>query len=156
MVFEEIIGKLEAEEATFKIHEHEPVLTMRDVLEKLPFPKDKLLKTLVFKVKGLGWIFAVLRGQDMVDYGAKSSYWCLEVGHNNSVGGGNRKGIGFASWWDLFGSLSDNISVVFDESLLDMDVVYCGAGRNDRTLEIKVSDLSRICNAKFVRITKHL
>jgi prolyl-tRNA editing enzyme YbaK/EbsC (Cys-tRNA(Pro) deacylase) len=33
--------------------------------------------------------------------------------------------------------------VLFDEAALQMATVYCGAGRNDRTLEIGLPDLIR-------------
>lgn len=156
MILEKIIKKLKAEGVRFRIHEHEPVLTMQDVLDKLPFSKDRLLKTLVFKVKGSGWIFAVVRAKDMVDYRALSQ-----------ILGVPRSDIKFPTTDDIKTQLGlqvggicpvpvrDDILVVFDKHILGMDTVYCGAGQNDCTLEIKADDIVRVCNARIGCISKH-
>jgi prolyl-tRNA editing enzyme YbaK/EbsC (Cys-tRNA(Pro) deacylase) len=37
--------------------------------------------------------------------------------------------------------------VIADPTLLGMETVYCGGARNDRTLEIQLSDLLRVSGA---------
>lgn len=149
MVYEMITKILKEKGVTFTIHEHKSVMTMQDVEGKLPFPKEKLLKTLVFKIRNSFWILVVVRGRDKVNY--------RELARAFGV---NRSALLRPSAEEIKSELSfqiggicpipvnDNIKVVFDDSILDMDVVYCGVGRNDRSLEIRFQDLLQISNAQ--------
>ena len=47
-------------------------------------------------------------------------------------------------------------TVLFDRQTLDLDVVYCGAGRPDLTLEIKRADLVRVAGGAIADLTKTL
>lgn len=148
MIYDEIIRILREKGVTFKIHEHEPVMTMQDVKEKLPFPIEKLLKTLVFKIRNSFWILAVVRGQDKVNYRklAKAFGVKRDVLVRPSVDE-MRLELDFQIGGICPIPINDSIKAVFDKSMLDMNVVYCGVGRNDRSLEIRLQDLLQVSNA---------
>lgn len=44
--------------------------------------------------------------------------------------------------------------VVFDEAVIQLDVAWCGSGRRDQTLEIRVHDLLDLTGARVVRLVK--
>ncbi len=150
MIYDSLIKILTESGFYFKIHSHEPVLTMQDVEQKLPFPVDKLLKTLVFRIKNSFWVYVIVKGQDRVDYKKLAT-----------VFGVNRNMVIRPSPDEVEGELGlqiggicpipvgENISVVFDNNTIENtdDTVYCGIGRNDKTLEMKIQDLLTVSNA---------
>jgi Cys-tRNA(Pro)/Cys-tRNA(Cys) deacylase len=128
---------------------------MKDVEEKLPFPKNKLLKTLVFRIKGCFWVFAVVRGKDKVDYKKLSK--ALDVSRSDIVRPPAQE-VETELSLEIGGicpiPINDNIKVVFDESVKNLEVVFCGVGRNDKSLEIAVGDLIRVSKAKIESIVQ--
>lgn len=66
--FEAITALLTARLVAYRIHEHVPSYTVADAEERLPFPLERLLKTVAFKVKTGGYILAAARGPDRIDY----------------------------------------------------------------------------------------
>jgi Cys-tRNA(Pro)/Cys-tRNA(Cys) deacylase len=44
--------------------------------------------------------------------------------------------------------------VVCDQNLLALDSIFCGSGRNTRTIEIQMRDLLALTNATVFPITK--
>lgn len=44
--------------------------------------------------------------------------------------------------------------VVFDEAVTRLDVAWCGSGRSDRTLEIRVRDLLDLTGGRVVRLVE--
>lgn len=148
MVYDDIVRILREKGLAFVIHEHGQVLTMQDVETKLPFPKDKLLKTLVFRIRDSFWILAVVKGKDKVDYRKLAK----AVGVNRrdlmrpSAEEVKTK-LGFQIGGICPIPTNDQIQTIFDESVMDMDIVYCGVGRNDRSLEMRLHDLLRVSNA---------
>ncbi len=155
MAYDKIIRLLNDSGIKFVIHEHEVIRTITDIEEKLPFPKEHLLKTVVFQLKDSFWILAAIKGQDRVDYRKLAS--AFEVKRNNlkcpspeeveSTLGFETGGVGPFP-------ISDRIKVVFDSSLLDLDNVYCGVGRNDRTLEITLNDLLQVSKARVLPLVQ--
>src|SRR5579859_7328911 len=67
-VYAQILAFLQAQEVPFTIHEHDESRTFNDAKEALPFPLERLLKTVAFRLKTGGWILVALRGQDRIDY----------------------------------------------------------------------------------------
>jgi len=65
----------------FTIHEHVVARTVADALERLPFSPEAYLKTVAFRLKAGGWVLAVLRGADRVDYRALAA--ALGVGRRD-------------------------------------------------------------------------
>jgi Cys-tRNA(Pro)/Cys-tRNA(Cys) deacylase len=153
--FDTIITRLKEENISFTIHEHEATRTVNDAEENLPFPKESLLKTVVFKLKNAGWILAALKGQDSVDYrklatacGAKRSDLI------RPPAGEVETALGYEIGGVCPIPVSTGIAVVFDSEVITMDTVYCGSGRNDRTLEIKLRDLLRISGGQILPLAR--
>jgi len=155
--YDRIIRILKENQLPFIIHKHKQVLTMQDVENNLQFSTDKLLKTLVFIIPDSFWILAVVRGQDRVDYRKLAG-----------VFGRNRRYLKRPTAEEVeeklgfqIGGISpiptdSQIQVVFDKSIMDMDIVYCGVGRNDRSLEIRLHHLLRVSHATFHSIAETL
>lgn len=155
MVYNEIIRVLREKGVSFTVHEHGPVMTMQDVEEKLPFPKEKLLKTLVFKIRNSFWILAVIKGQDKVDYRKLASAFGV---NRESLVRPSAEEVQSQLGFQIGGicpiPMNDSIKAVINNDILDMDVVYCGIGRNDRSLEIKLQDLLYVSNARVYSIAQ--
>jgi Cys-tRNA(Pro)/Cys-tRNA(Cys) deacylase len=143
--YDTIIARLKEEGISFTIHQHAATRTVNDAEENLPFPKESFLKTVVFKLKNAGWILAALKGQDSVDY-RKLATACGTK--RSDIIRPSAEEVETALGYEIGGvcpiPLSNSIAVVFDSEVVTMDTVYCGSGRNDRTLEIKLRDLLRI------------
>jgi len=155
--FEAIIALLESKEIDHKVHEHEAVLTLQDILEKLPFPDHLLLKTLVFQLDDGRWVFAAIRGRDRVDYKKLSTV--LDV-RRQDIRGASKETVVDELGFDIGGVCpiaSDlNPIVLFDQKTTGMEKVCCGSGRNDRTIEMSYVDLMKISNGQPSDITKDI
>ena len=46
------------------------------------------------------------------------------------------------------------VRVVFDQATLDLDTVYCGAGRPDQTLEIRLPDLLKVVQPQVAPVAQ--
>ncbi|VAW33730.1 hypothetical protein MNBD_CHLOROFLEXI01-1533 [hydrothermal vent metagenome] len=66
--YEKILRLLKNYNVVYMLHEHEPVRTVADVEDKLPFLLDKMLKTVAFRLKDGRTVLAGLRGHDRIDY----------------------------------------------------------------------------------------
>jgi Cys-tRNA(Pro)/Cys-tRNA(Cys) deacylase len=145
---ERIMEHLTLRGVPFTVHEHVVARTVADALERLPFSPDAYLKTVAFRLKAGGWVLAALRGADRVDYRGLAA----------AVGVGRR---------DLHQMTADEVAAdlgyplggvgpvptnaqtltVFDEvAVQELDTVFCGAGRPDRTLEVSIADLIAACD----------
>ncbi len=68
MAYEEILNFLREKDVPFKIHEHEPVVTISEAEVKAPGLIDGLLKTVAFRIKDSFWVLAAVRCRDRIDY----------------------------------------------------------------------------------------
>jgi len=156
MTYDKIIGLLSKKGIHFKIHEHEVIRTITDVDEKLPFPKEKLLKTVVFKMKNSFWILAAVKGEDRVDYRKLASFFGVK---RNDLACPSPEEVESSLGFEIGGvgpiPLNNSTKAVFDSSLLGLDIVYCGSGRNDRTLEVKLDDLLQASKAIVVPFVRN-
>lgn len=154
MSYEKAIRLLQEAGIKFHVHAHNPVLTIQDVEESLPFSKEKLLKTLVFRTRDGNWILVVLRGQDKLDYSKLAK--ALNVKRKELVMPLPEE-IEVEMGYEVGGICpippNENSKVVFDIKIEKMGVVYCGIGRSDRSLEIQVQDLILISNASLHSIS---
>jgi Cys-tRNA(Pro)/Cys-tRNA(Cys) deacylase len=139
-----IVRRLQDGGVPFTIHAHEVARTVADAEARLPFPKEQFLKTVVFRLKAGGWILVALQGQDQVDYRRLAA--ALGVRRGDLIRPPPQE-VETALGYQIGGvspiPLTADIRVLFDEAALQMATVYCGAGRNDRTLEIGLTGLIR-------------
>lgn len=152
------IRRLTEHGVSFRIHEHVVSRTVADAEALLPFPLDCLLKTVVFRVKGGPWILAVCRGQDRVDY-RKLALACgvKRADLVRPAPGEVEAALGFA-----IGGVSPippddtTRSIVDATAATTLDTVFCGIGRNDRTLEIAIADLIAVAGAQVLPIVQEV
>ncbi|MGI9271457.1 MAG: YbaK/EbsC family protein [Woeseiaceae bacterium] len=146
---------LDADGCRVTVHEHEPVVTVAEAVERVPELTETLLKTIVFRKKDGLWILAGLLHTDRVDY--KKLATAVNV---------NRRDLRPVAAEILQAKLgfevggvgpfpaADNTEVVIDDAALGMSSVVCGSGRNTRSIEIGVSDLVRVTSAIVAPISK--
>lgn len=149
VMFDVILTRLHGCEALFTIHQHAPSITIQDADETLWFPVEQLVKAIAFRIKGRGWALVGLCGYNQVDY--KKLATALAVGRDKlmrltpeevEVELGYQLG-GVAPF-----APNEQTTVLLDAGVLSWPTIYCGVGRNDRTLEIAPHDLARIAGAK--------
>ena len=145
---ERIVEHLTRRGVPFAIHEHVVARTVADALERLPFSPDAYLKTVAFRLKAGGWVLAALRGADRVDYRGLAA--ALGVGRRD-LHQMTPDEVADDLGYPLGGvgpvPTNPQTRTVFDAlAVQELDTVYCGAGRPDRTLEARISDLIAACD----------
>ena len=130
----------------FKIYKHSDIPTVKDAKEKVDFDIDKCYKTIAFKYDEK-FIFVSLRAEDSIDY----TKLCTKLNIKRK----NLKKADSKELEELFGyesggiapiSVSNRIAVIFDNKIQNENMVYCGSGRKDMTIEINGNDLIRLSN----------
>jgi Cys-tRNA(Pro)/Cys-tRNA(Cys) deacylase len=149
--YEALVSFLTERGVPFTIHEHAPSYTVADAEKKLLFPLERLLKTVAFRIKAGGYILAAVRGPDRIDYrklatavGTKrtdvvrltpeevTAAFGVEVGSVGPI------------------PLQEGTQVFFDTQVPTHETVFCGIGRADRTLEIRLADLVQITHGQVL------
>jgi len=142
LVFEKILELLNDYGADYIVHTHEPVRTIQDAHEKVPHLTRDLLKTVVFRVKNGSWILAAVGGSSRIHYKKLAEAFGLKRTELRSVSPEQvQRELGFEIGSVGPFSVNENVKVVFDESLADLDKVFCGSGKKGATIEIDVQDL---------------
>jgi len=125
----------------FVLHEHAPVATVAEILVALPFPAEEHVKTLAFTADGRT-VLAALRGSDRLRFG--------QLARTLGVARDRISPLPPERVRDELGlepggvcPLVDraDVTVVVDGRVLDLPRAFCGAGRNDGTLELAPGDL---------------
>jgi Cys-tRNA(Pro)/Cys-tRNA(Cys) deacylase len=155
-VTEQIAERLTSRGVAFTIHEHVVARTVADALERLPFSPDAYLKTVAFRLKAGGWVLAALRGADRVDYRGLAA--ALGVGRrelHQLTPGEVAAALGYPIGGVGPVPTNDQTRTIFDtQAVAALDAVYCGAGRSDRTLEVRLADLIGACDGLVAPITQ--
>ena len=138
---------LEAAGVRFAVHEHVPVATVAEILDALPFPAEEHVKTLAVEAEGR-IALAALRGSDRVHFGKLAR--ALGVARDRLAPLPPER---VRAELDLEPGgvclLVDRIDVVrvVDARVLDLERVFTGSGRADRTLELSAGDLAAAAGA---------
>ncbi len=155
-LYDQITATLADSGVAYRIHEHAPSITIQDADTYLDFPVDQLLKTIAFRVKNHGWVLAALCGYAQVDYKRLAA-----------AVGVNRDKLMRLSPAEVQGELGYELGgvapfapnaqteVLIDSSALGWQVVFCGTGRNDRTLEIDPRLLVQVAGAQIAGLAKY-
>lgn len=94
--------------------------------------------TLAFRCAGGQYVLAALRGGDRLDYGRLATGLGVRRSDLTSA---DLAEMGFLPGGVGPVAPQPGPRAVLDAAVLDLPVVYCGAGRPDRTLEIAPADL---------------
>jgi Cys-tRNA(Pro)/Cys-tRNA(Cys) deacylase len=133
----------------FVLHEHEPVATVAEILDALPFPAEQHVKTLAFAADGQ-LVLAALRGSDRLQFGRLAR--AVGVARDRitplppeRVEAELRLQPGGVC------PISDAAAtVVVDDRVVSLPRAFCGSGRNDATLELAPADLVRASGGRVL------
>ena len=155
MIYEHILDLLAQENVRHQIHEHTPSVTFQDAADYLDFPLDRLLKTIAFRVKNGIWVLAAVLGADRVDYKKLAAH--LRISREKLVRLTPEQVVSELGY--QVGAVAPfptnaHTKVVFDSGTLTLGNVFCGTGRNDRTLEIAITDLVRLSGGSTAPIVQ--
>jgi len=149
--FEAIINILTARDVAYTVHEHVPSYTFADAEERLPFPAERLLKTVAFRIKNGAYLLAAVPGPDRIDYrklAAASGAKRADIVRLAPEEVKDAFGIEAGSLSPI--ALQAEPKVFFDTQVPNEETVFCGIGRADRTLEIRLSDLVQITGGQVL------
>lgn len=150
-VYEALVKLLTERGIPFTIHEHAPSQTVADAEARLPFPLERLLKAIAFRIKAGGYILAAVRGPDRIDYrklAAASGTRRADVVRLTPEEIAAAFGVEAGSVSPI--PLQAGVKVFFDTRVPMQETVFCGIGRADRTLEIHLADLVQITQGQVV------
>ena len=154
-VYDQIVDLLQSSAVPYEMHAHEPVRTVAEVEEKLPFLLDKMLKTVAFRVKDGRYLLAGLRGHDRIDYRQLAKFCGV---NRRAVASMSPEAVEAELGFEVGGvgpfALQPEVIVLLDEHLAGMGTVYCGSGRNTATLAIDIADLRRVCGGEMVSLAR--
>jgi Cys-tRNA(Pro)/Cys-tRNA(Cys) deacylase len=152
---EAIVRQLNERAAQYVIHEHVDSRTFADAVDKLPFPPERMLKTIVFRLKSGGWVLAACRGQDGLDYKKMAAAFGAKRDEIVRPSPDELKaGLGIEAGAVSPVALREDVQVVFDTRVNREQTLFTGAGQPDRTLEITLDELVRVTGGRILDIAK--
>ena len=136
----------------FRVHEHEPVATVAEIVEALPFPAEEHVKTLAFDADGR-IVLAALRGSDRLAYGALARAAGVPRDRVRPLPPDRvREELGLEPGGVC--PLADGVTVLVDPDILVLERAFCGSGRNDATLELAPAGLVAAAGAIVTTLTQ--
>jgi Cys-tRNA(Pro)/Cys-tRNA(Cys) deacylase len=155
MIYEHILNILSQNKACYKIHEHTPSVTFQDAIDYLDFPLDRLLKTIAFRVKNGPVVLVVVPGAGRVDYKKLAAY--LGTSRDKLVRLTPEEVVSELGY--PIGAVAPfptnpETQVIFDSATSAFGNVFCGTGRNDRTLEIDIHELVKLSGGSTAPIVQ--
>lgn len=149
MIYEAILEQLRERGMPFTVHEHDDLPGLAAAALHFDFPADHLLKTRAYRTRNGDLLLVVTRWQDALDLDELADVLDLRRNQITALEADEVQ--------ELFGvapdslspiPLADEVGVVIDEAVMDLDMIYCGVGRSDRTLEMRVVDLIYLTDAQ--------
>ncbi|MGA2404076.1 MAG: YbaK/EbsC family protein [Syntrophobacteraceae bacterium] len=153
MAYEEIVSFLRQKGVSFKIHEHEPVITIEDAEKKAPTLIDGLLKTVAFRIKDSFGVLAAVKCRDRIDYRRLAAALGVNRRELRSLSPEEvLRDLGYEVGAVGPIPLRNDVLTVFDEGLRSAKIVYFGSGKNTLTLEVEFDKLLTATGGKLCRI----
>ena len=155
MVYAKVIDMLKQSGCPYTVHAHTPVTTVDEAHQKVPHLTHNLLKTVVFRIKDADWILAAVTGTVRIHYKKLADAMAVKRKDLRSIAPEQVEAeLGF----ELGGvgpfPVRDDIRVVFDQTLAPLGNIFCGSGKNTRTIEMKSADLIKLANGRVYPIIK--
>jgi Cys-tRNA(Pro)/Cys-tRNA(Cys) deacylase len=150
----EIEKFLTAAAVDYRVHRHAPVVSFAESKAALPFDPQAAVKGLAFRLPNGAYAIVALRGDARADYkkiaaalgvrrGALKTATAEELARDLDTEPGGVAPL------PILGA-----AVLFDRQTLDLDTIFCGAGRAGTTLEIKAVELIRVAGGATADVTK--
>lgn len=153
-MFERIPGILTAACVPHRLHDHAPVRTGAEAQALLGFPEADDLKTVAFRA-GERWVLVSVFATGRVDYkklatalGVKRD--ALRLPAPEDV----ERELGYTIGGVAPFPPDESVTVLFDDAITEHEMMYCGAGRPGRTLEIAPADLLAVSGGRIADIAK--
>ncbi len=154
-IYEQILHLLESQNVAYERHQHDPVRTVAEVEEKQPFLRNRMLKTIAFRLKDGRIVLAGLRGHDRIDYRKLAAHFGV---NRRAVASLSPEAVeaelGFAVGGVGPFALQPDVVVLLDAQLADVGTVYCGSGKNTVTLAIDFADLLRVSGGELSNLAR--
>lgn len=153
--YQKIVSLLQINGIEHRIIEHEPMATGEDVGQGLPFPIEMLIKTLVYRIRDSFWVFVALKCEERLDFGKLAR--SLGIGRDKLEKPGKETvemELGFPTGGIGPFPLCGDVILVIDKKVMDLERIYCGIGRTDRSLEIHPEDLLTLVSPVIGDVTK--
>jgi Cys-tRNA(Pro)/Cys-tRNA(Cys) deacylase len=129
----------------FTLHEHPPVRTIDEARVVAPHLTRNLLKTVVFKIKEGPWILASVPGRARIDYRGLAAAFGVKRTDLRTVSPQEvEDSLGFEVGGVGPFAIREDVEVVLDESLSDLQSIFCGSGLNTRTIEMPIRALAAL------------
>ncbi len=120
-----------------------------------PLTRQRWLTTVAFHTGHGQWTLAVVRLGDAIDLARLARVAGVRPADLSPASDDDAR---WALGCDLSGLAPippvARARVVFDEAVTRIDVAWCGSGRHDRTLEIRVRDLLDLTGGRVVRLVE--
>ena len=150
---ERIIRKLKSSGYSPKVMEHNPVITIGDVVRTLDIPADAMAKTILLSQKDIGLIVAILPGMNRVDIAKIATIFGIPKKTVKFAGPKIIKNLGLnpgdiCPFHDFFQK------TVVDVVLLHQQTVYCGSGNPKKTIVIDPREMAEAIGATISDISQ--
>ena len=153
MAYQRILDLLDKEGIAFTLHEHEAVRTIDDANDRAAHLVDRLIKTIVFKIKDDGWVLAGVPATARIDYRKLAAALGVNRRQLRSVAPEEvEQELGFQIGGVGPIPVEADVRAIFDVSFLSVEFVRCGSGKNTETLELRFSDLLRVTGGETCEI----
>jgi prolyl-tRNA editing enzyme YbaK/EbsC (Cys-tRNA(Pro) deacylase) len=150
---EKIIQKLKSSGYSPRVIEHDPVITIGDVVRTLDISTDLMAKTLLLSQKDIGLIATILPGMNRVDFSKVAAILGVSEKTVKFAGPEITKKLGLNSG-DMcpFHEFFQNIIV--DAVLLRQRTVYCGSSDPRKTIVIDPEEMVKAIGAIIADISQ--
>ena len=150
----EIAALLAAAGVEYRLHRHAPIVSFAEGKAALPFDPAAMVKGLAFRRPDGGYAIVALCGEARADFKKIADALGLR-----------RADLRPAAAEELLRDLDvaaggvapfpiGGATVLFDRRVLELDMIYCGAGRPGLTLEIKAAELARLAGGRTADLAK--
>jgi Cys-tRNA(Pro)/Cys-tRNA(Cys) deacylase len=126
--------------AAYSVRQHVPIVGRDDAERELGLPTERLLKTMVFRA-GETVVLAALPVYGKVNYGKLARAVGVPRSALRQADAEDLRAVGMVPGGASPVCGVDGVVTVFDVSVPDMGVVYCGSGRADQTVQIEAKAL---------------
>lgn len=151
-----VIALLTERGIPFRDRRHVAAPTVAEIVQALPFPRERFLKAVAFRIKHGPWILATCRGDERVDYrklaeavGVKRAELMRPAPEEVE------QALGYAIGGVCPIPPNDETRTIVDAGIAaTTETIFCGIGRNERTLEIGMADIIAVANALVAPIVQ--
>lgn len=155
MVYTSVIELLETSGLPFRVHEHAPVTTIDQAHRMVPHLTRNLLKTVVFRIKDAEWILAAVAGNGRIHYKRLADAMRVKRTDLRSIAPEQVESeLGFEIGGVGPFPIRGDIRVVFDQTVARLGTIFCGSGKNTRTIEMKSADLILLTGGRIHPIVR--